>query len=104
MSWEQNYVVPSVDHLIEKLIGKSSTVLLWEELERGNIKIISATLIKLQEDDMLGDVMGYKVVLSNGKVYIPKLVKQYTANGNYGCDTYAWKELNEKVKVKKINV
>jgi len=100
MSWEQNYVVPSVVSLMEKLVGKTSLELLDQEFNKSKVKILSITKIKLQEDDMTGDVYGYKVKLSNGKVYVPKLVKQYTANGNYGCDYYEWKEIKEKVKVK----
>ena len=99
MSWEQNYVVPSVESLMEKLVGRPSMQLLTEALAKQGILVKSVFKIKLQEDDYGMDVEGYRVELSNGKVYIPKLVKQYTANGNYGCDYYEWKEIKEKVKV-----
>jgi hypothetical protein len=99
MGWEQNYVVPSVESLMEKLVGRASFLLLTEALAKQGIEIITISKIKLQEDDYGAGVEGYRIELSNGKVYIPKLVKQYTANGNYGCDYYEWKEEKEKVKV-----
>lgn len=99
MGYEQNYVVPSVESLMEKLVGKTALELLRKEFEKNGIKIVKVSTFTLTEDDWMGDVHGTRIELSNGKVYIPKLVKQYTANGNYGCDYYEWKEEKEKVKV-----
>ena len=73
MGYEQNYVVPSVESLMEKLVGKTALELLRKEFEKNGIKIVKVSTFTLTEDDWMGDVHGTRIELSNGKVYIPKL-------------------------------
>jgi hypothetical protein len=102
MSWEQSYNVPSVESLLEKLTGFDSRQLLESKLACQGI------LIKSEEDVVLDDgmyqtVIGRKVTLSDGRVFVPKLVKSETANGNWGCDTYEYVLENETPKVEYVD-
>lgn len=89
MSWDQDYSVPSVESLLEKLTGFNSLELLKEELTCQGLLIKSEEEVLLDEG-MYVEVKGTKITLSDGRVFVPKLVKQYTADGNYGCDTYRY--------------
>jgi len=99
MIWSQNYAVSSFDRLLEMLTGATPTSLLLKELECQGLKVKKIDTIVLDDDDYAGKITGLKVTLSNGAVWVHKLVKQYTANGDYGCDYYEWREEKEKVKV-----
>lgn len=102
MSWDQNYSVPSVNELLEQLTKKTSLELLQEEAKKQGIEILKLESIVL-DDGMYEEVTGYKITLSDGRVFVPKLVKQETANGNWGCDTYEYMLENETPKVEYIN-
>jgi hypothetical protein len=101
MSWDQSYSVPSVESLLEKLTGFDSRQLLESELTCQGILIKSEEQITL-DDGMYQTVTGRKITLSDGRVFVPKLVKKETANGNWGCDTYEYVLENETPKVEHI--
>jgi len=89
MSWSQDYHVPSILDLFEQLTGKTAQQLLHEELER------QGTFVKTFDDVVLDDglyeeIHGTKVTLTDGRVFIPKLIERFTENGNYGLDTYQY--------------
>lgn len=98
MSWDQSYSVPTLDVLLERLAGISGTQLLIDHLEAKGLKIVDVEDFVLTEG-MYGDVMGTKVRLSDGRVYLPKLVESLTANGNYGNDIYAWYLIEDEPEV-----
>jgi hypothetical protein len=89
MSWNQDYSVPSAESLLESLVGKSSLQLLQEEALRQGIQIMSSEEILL-DSGMYEDVKGIKITLSDGRVFVPKLVEKFTADGNYGNDIYEY--------------
>lgn len=102
MSWDQAYSVPSYLELLVKLTGKHPEELLEAELQKQGIRV-SDTEEVLLDEGMYQDVKGLKVTLSDGRVFVPKLVEQYTENGNYGCDTYDWVLEDETPEVRYIN-
>ena len=89
MSWSQDYSVPGVMSLLIELTGKHPEELLLAELAKQGITIVKREQVVLSEG-MYDDVVGEKVTLSDGRVFIPKLVEQFTADGNYGLDTYQY--------------
>lgn len=94
MSWSQDYNVPSYIELLLKLTGKTPEAF-QEYLEadlrdRLGISVVKHEPVVIAEDGMYGDLNSYKVTLSDGRVFIPKLVESYQENGNYGRDTYEW--------------
>jgi hypothetical protein len=95
MSWDQEYTVPSFEALLQRLAGITGTQLLIDHLEAKGIKIIDVEEVLLG-NGVGGDASGAKVRLSDGRVYIPKLVERVTANGNYGNDIYDWYEIGEE--------
>ncbi len=89
MSWDQDYIVPSIDDLLEQLTGKRTYQLLEQELNRQGIKIVHVEEVLL-DDGFMQDVIGYKVELSDGRVFVPKLVERFSENGNHGIDSYQY--------------
>lgn len=90
MSWDQSYSILSVESLLEKLTGRTSLDLLKDELllKQGiNVDKIEEVVLV---DGMYGDEKGFKITLSDGRVFIPKLVEQFTSDGNYGNDIYEY--------------
>ena len=102
MSWDQNYSVPSVNEQLEQLTGKTSLELLKIAAEQRGIFIQHSEEIIL-DDGMYQDVKGTKITLTDGRVFVPKLVRSETANGNWGCDTYEYFLEGETPKVEYIN-
>ena len=102
MSYDQSYDVPSFQELLEKLAGISGTQLLIDHLEGRGIKITNLEDVILTEG-MYECVKGVKVRLSDGRVFVPKLVEQYTQDGNYGRDTYAWFLVGDTPEVKHVS-
>ena len=103
MSWDQDYSVPSLQDLFEKLLPHTSALqLLKEELERNGIKILNMELVTL-DDGFHQKVEGMKVTFSDGRVFVPKLAKKYTADGNYGCDIYKYVLESETLEVKHVD-
>lgn len=102
MSWSQDYSVPSVIELLVKLTGKNIEELLKQELEKQGITIVKQEDIVVTEG-MYDDIHGTKVTLSDGRVFVPKLVESRTADGNWGCDTYEYVLEDENPKVDYIN-
>jgi hypothetical protein len=90
MSWDQDYSVPSVEDLLEKLTGFTGLELLEEELKCQGVLITKEETIVLDDGDFFGPVMGTKITLSDGRVFVPKLVERFTENGNHGIDTYEY--------------
>jgi hypothetical protein len=102
MSWDQSYSVPSVESLLEKLTGKTSVELLLLELNHSGVSVVKQEEILLDEG-MYEDVKGTKITLSDGRVFVPKLVERFTSDGNYGLDVYEYALENETPKVKYVN-
>jgi hypothetical protein len=102
MSWDQSYSVPSFQELLEKLAGVSGTQLLIDHLEAKGLRIVDLEDITL-DDGYFQEVKGSKVRLSDGRVFVPKLVERYTENGNYGLDTYAWFLIGETPEVQHVD-
>lgn len=99
MSWSQDYSVPSVESLLEHFTLKTSLDLLREELKRQGITITDLTEVLL-DDGFYQEVKGIKVALSDDRVFVPKLVEKFTADRNYGCDTYKYVLESETPEVK----
>jgi hypothetical protein len=89
MSWEQNYAVPNVQNLLEKLTGCTSFELLKEELACQGILIVKEEEILL-DSGFYQEVKGTKITLSDGRVFVPKLTEQLREDGNYGLDVYEY--------------
>jgi|SRR5665213_260126 len=89
MSWDQEYSVPSLINLLEQLTGKTSEQLLLAELNSSGVSIVNREEVLLS-DGFMFDVMGTKVTLSDGRVFVPKLVEQFNENGNHGVDVYEY--------------
>jgi len=102
MSWDQEYTVPSFEVLLQRLAGISGTQLLIDHLEAKGIKIVDVEEVLLG-NGIGGDASGAKVRLSDGRVYIPKLVERVTANGNYGNDIYEWFLIEDEPEVVHID-
>jgi hypothetical protein len=104
MSWDQNYSVPSVESLLEKLTGRMSINLLQDELLlKQGVGIVNYEEITL-DDGMYEDVKGIKITLSDGRVFVPKLVEKFTSDGNYGNDIYEYCLEGETPKVAHVSV
>lgn len=103
MSWDQSYSIPSVESLLEKLTGKTSLDLLKDDL----LLVHGINVDKIEEivleRGMYGDVTGAKVTLSDGRVFVPKLVEKFTSDGNYGNDIYEYMLESENSEVKYVD-
>jgi hypothetical protein len=102
MSWDQSYSVPTVNELLEQLTCKTSLKLLKDELERQGLQIVKSEEVVL-DDGFYQTVTGLKITLSDGRVFVPKLVKKETANGNWGCDIYEYRLQDEEVNVEHVD-
>ncbi|MGH7974812.1 MAG: hypothetical protein ACREBR_04755 [bacterium] len=89
MSWDQEYKVPSLESLLQKLTGKVAIDLLVDELARQCVSIKQLDNIML-DDGMYEPIYGTKITLSDGRVFIPKLKEKYEENGNHGIDIYEY--------------
>jgi hypothetical protein len=98
MSWDQDYNVPSLQDLLEKVAGISGTQLLIDHLEAKGLKIVDVDDVVL-DDGFIQEVKGTKVTLSDGRVYIPKLVEKFNENGNHGIDFYDWRLIGDVPEV-----
>lgn len=116
MSWTQEHSVPSLADLYEKITGEAldTESLIKKELRLKGFSISEEKQILLYDGDIyLPDVYGKEYVVRSldandfeieKKTYVPKLVEQHTANGNYGLDIYEWKEKEDtNVKVIRTN-
>lgn len=90
MSWSQDYNIPNLSDLLIQLTKKNPTELLTIELEKQGLTIIKTESIVLDENCMYGELEGLKVFLSDGRVFVPKLVERFTENGNHGVDIYEY--------------
>ena len=111
MSWDQDYSVPSYLDLLVKLTGKNLEELLMrltsknpeklleQELEKQGLKVVNTEEVVL-DNGYFQVVHGLKVTLSDGRVFVPKLVQRHTANGNYGCDYYEYVLENENPEIR----
>lgn len=93
MSWSQDYNVPSYLDLLLQLTDKDAHCFI-EYLEadlhdRLGITVVNKEQVLLDEG-YFQDVKGHKITLSDGRVFIPKLIERFTENGNYGVDTYQY--------------
>jgi len=89
MSWDQDYCVPSFLELLIKLTGKHPEEVLVDELHNQGIEVVNIERVEL-DSGFYGPVVGDKITLSDGRVFIPKLVEKFNQNGNYGRDTYQY--------------
>jgi hypothetical protein len=104
MPWDQDYSVESYLQLLIKLTGKHPEEMLEADLrDRLQLEVIKKETVILDEG-MYGDVKGEKITLSDGSVYIPKLVERFTENGNHGIDTYEYHHENETPEVMHIGL
>lgn len=108
MSWEQDYDIESLEVFFQRILKISSIELFCREFFNRKIKIEIDPIVVVPADGITyyQDCIGARITIIRGKskkVYIPKLVGQFTSNGNYGCDTYRYVEENKKVKVKREN-
>jgi hypothetical protein len=102
MSWDQEYQVPSLQDLLEKIAGISGTQLLIDHLEAKGLNIVDVEDLLL-DDGFMQDVRGAKVAFSDGRVYIPKLIERFNENGNHGIDIYDWRLIGDEPEVQYIN-
>lgn len=103
MSWDQEYSIPSVQDLLEQLVKKTSMQLLEQHLKDTQ----GLTIEKIEEvevtDGFISDVIGQKVTLSDGRVFVPKLVERFTENGNHGVDIFQYVLESENPNVRHID-
>ena len=97
MSWDQDYSIPSVETILEKLTGNTGLTLLIWELKNQGIEITMEEVVL--DDGFYGPVKGTKVTLSDGRVFIPKLVEKFNENGNHGVDIYEYRLEGETPEV-----
>lgn len=102
MSWDQEYSVPSIENLFEQLTKQKGLTLLEKELNNQGIRVIDIDEITL-DDGMYQTVKGLKVRLSDGRVFVPKLVEKFEENGNHGIDIYEYVLENETPEVKYVD-
>lgn len=107
MSWDQDYLVPSYLDLLLQLTGKSRIDFIkYLETDLHNrlgLEVESQEEVVLAEG-MFDNVKGVKVTLTDGRVFIPKLVESFTENGNHGIDTYQYFLEDETPNVSHTNV
>ena len=98
MSWDQEYHVESYLELLIELTGKHPEEVLEHYLLLQKLSVTKKEEVVL-DDGFFGPVKGTKITLSDGRVYIPKLVEKFNENGNHGIDTYKYKLENEPSSV-----
>lgn len=89
MSWSQDYNVPGLMSLLIDLTHKHPEELLLAELAKQGITVINREKVLLDEG-LYQEIYGEKITLSDGRVFVPKLIERFTENGNYGLDTYQY--------------
>lgn len=89
MSWDQDYSVPGLMSLLIDLTHKHPEELLQAELAKQGITVVKRETVIL-DDGMYDDVKGEKITLSDGRVFIPKLIERFSENGNHGVDVYQY--------------
>lgn len=55
------------------------------------------------DEGFMETVKGFKITLSDGRVFIPKLVEKFTSDGNYGRNTYEYVLESETPEVKYVD-
>ena len=103
MSWDQDYDVPSLQDLLEELTGIPAMQLMVDHLEAKGLKITNVEEVVL-DDGFFQTVKGTKVTLSDGRVYIPKLVERFNENGNHGIDFYRYKLIGDEPEVMNVGL
>lgn len=101
MSFDQNYQVQSVKDLLLKLMNLDTERAVIAEAKKRGIKIKKIEEIVLDNNPWSGEVLGQRVTLSDGKVYVPKLTMSIIGD-NYGVNIYQYHPENKKVKVNKV--
>ena len=103
MSWDQEYSIPSVQDLLEQLAKKTAVQLLEQHLkDTQGLSIVSMEEVEIA-DGFIQDVIAQKVTLSDGRVFVPKLVQTFTENGNHGVDIFQYVLEGETPTVEVIN-
>ncbi len=107
MSWEQDYDIEGIDDFLAKILNMSKLEALLRECFNKKIKVEIEPIVVVPADERgyYQEHIGAKITIIRNdkkKVYVPKLVKTFSSNGNYGCDTYRYVEENKKVKVRRI--
>ena len=92
MGWTQEYSVEPKTKLYERLLKTTAEKLLLAELARKGIKITKEKKVVLDDDDFGPTVYGCEITLNNGKTYTHKRIKSIMQDGNYGLDTYEFRE------------
>ena len=106
MSFEQDYSIESEVFFLNKFMNLSSIELIAKEMkERGYELKVEKYLIKKADPFMYetSDLIGYKITLTKKgmtKIFIPRLVKKFSSNGNYQCDYYEYRQIDEKIIIK----
>lgn len=104
MSYDQEYSIPSVQDLLEQLAKKSAVNLLEQHLkDTQGLSIVSMEEVEIVEG-FIQDVIAHKVTLSDGRVFIPKLVQTFTENGNHGVDVYEYCSEDETPEVRYVGI
>ena len=96
MSWTQEFSIPKVEDLLTSIAGKDSITLLKEYLKTKGIEVVNADEFEI---DSYSGAMGHRVVLSDGRIFVTKLLRKETTRGNWGCDFYTWCLEGEEPKV-----
>lgn len=107
MGWDQEYNVESYEDLLLKLTEKNHNSFI-EMLEADLRNRLQLTVVKRETvvltKGIYDDVTGEKITLSDGTVFVPKLVERFSENGNHGIDTYEYHHENETPEVMYIGL
>ena len=104
MSFNQEYSIPSIQELLEQLAKKTAVQLLEQHLkDTQGLSIVSMEEVEIA-DGFMSDVIGQKVTLSDGRVFVPKHVQTFIENDNHGVDVFQYVLENENPTVKHINL
>jgi hypothetical protein len=103
MSWTQTVTSPSLVDLLVQITGQDIRVLLEIALNAQGIKIEKVEEFAL-DSDAYGVTVAQRIFLSDGGVFEPKLVRQETADGNWGNDIYEYRLKDEQVEVEQVDV
>jgi len=105
MGWEQEYRFPTLFDLFREITETNMSdheilnhslpeVASFYGIER-NLLIEKVEEIIVDKDEWQS-IIGKRVTLSNGDIWETVKVNSYTQDGNYGCDIYAWKKIDNK--------
>lgn len=107
MSYTQDHHVPNLADLYQTLTGEQLNMeqIFKDKLREKGFVIESEKEVMLYDGDICcDDVYGKEVIVreidnrgfeTGRKIYVPKLIRKVTANGNYGLDVYEWKEKDD---------